>query len=126
MTIDIAKGCQSISRLLLWRRLRGFGLRGALLRLLTALFENPVRVGLADGWYSSVIERQTGVPEGFALSPLLFALAFSPVLDALRATGVGVRAGGVWAGAFLLMHDVTLAAESHDDLKALAVALWEW
>ena len=58
------------------------------------------------------------------LIPLLFALAFSPALDALPATGVGVRAGGVWAGAFLLMDDVTLAAESYDDLKALVVALW--
>ena len=126
MTIDIVKAYPSTSRLLLWRRLRGLRFREALLRLLTALFENLARAGLADGRYSNVIERQTGVPEGFVLRPLLFALAFSPVLDTLRATGAGARAGGVWAGAFLLMGDVTLVAESYDDLKVLAVALWEW
>jgi hypothetical protein len=95
MTVDVVKAYPSTSRLLLWRRLRQLGLRGALLRLLTALFENTARAGLAGGRFSGPIERQKGVPEGFVLSPLLFALAFSPVIDTLRETGAGVCVEGV-------------------------------
>ena len=60
------------------------------------------------------------------LSPLLFALAFSPVIDTLRETGAGVCVDGVWAGAFLVMDDATLVAGSIDHLRKLAVALWGW
>ena len=126
MTVGTVKAYPPTSRLLLWRRLRELGLRGALLRLSTALFENAAHAGFAGGRYSGVIKRQTGVPEGFVLGPLLFAIAFSPVIDTLWATGASVRASGIWAGFFLLMDDVTPIADSYYDLKALAVALWEW
>ena len=96
MTVDMVKAYPSTSRMLSWRRLWQLGLRGgALLRLLTALFENTARTGLAGGRFSGPIERQAGAQEGFVLTPLLFALAFSPAIDTMRGTGAGVCVGGV-------------------------------
>ena len=66
-----------------------------MLRPLTALFENTVGASLAGERFSGPIERQTGVPEGFVLTLLLFALSFSPVIDALRETGLN-RSGGLY------------------------------
>ena len=126
MTVDIVKAYPSTCRLLLWDRLRRLGLQGALLRLLVSLFENSVRAGTSRGRYTDPIARATGVPEGFVLSPLLFALAFSPVVEALEATGRGVHVGAQWLGALLFMDDVALVADSREDLRVLATALWRW
>ena len=72
------------------------------MRLLTALFENTTRAGLARGRFSGAIWRQSGVLEGFVLSPFLFALAFSPAIKALRNWGGRLRCWDM--GRCLLAH----------------------
>ena len=120
----------STNRVLLWRRLRELGLRGAGLRILVALFLNDARIGgVGGGLYSRRVTRRSGVPEGFRLSPLLFALAFSPLIECLKATGAGVHVSGEFLGALMLADDVAIVAESAGDLRALygdaGLALYE-
>lgn len=82
--------------------------------------KNAVRIGgLAGGHFTEALSRDRGVPEGFVISPLLFALAFSPLVDALRAAGVGLHLpAGLLLVALLYADDVTLLAASPEDLLA--------
>ena len=56
---------------------------GAMLATLVALVgDNAAKLGgLPGGGYSRVLKRQRGIPEGFVLCPLLFALVFSELAD---------------------------------------------
>ena len=65
------------------------------------------------------MRREIGVPEGYVLSPLLFSLAVSELLDELESLGLGLSLGGVWCGAVALVDDVALLVASRDDAVAM-------
>ena len=102
---------------------------GAALRAIDALFVNTARLSVGGGvGYTDAVRREIGVPEGYVLSPLLFSLAVSELLEELESLGLGLSLGGVWCGAVALVDDVALLAASREEAVALldAVALWCW
>ena len=126
-TVDLKGAFPSTSRPFLWCRLRELGLRGSILRVLVNLFTNVVCLGgLPGGGFSCRVERATGVPEGFVLSPFLFAIAISGLVKALEATGVGVHVAGIFAASFFFVGDIALVACSYEQLQTLIWTTVEW
>ena len=129
MCVDITGAFPGTCRAWLWHRLRSCGMSGALLATLVDLIgTNSVRLGgLPGGGFSSVVDRMRGLPEGFVLSPLLFALAFSPLVDALREADIGLRLPlGLLLCTILFVDDVTLLAASPEDLGAMFRVMAAW
>jgi exonuclease III len=127
LTVDLKGAFPSASRLFLWHRLRQLGLGGAILRVLMKLFTNDACVGgLQGGRFSRRVLREMGVPEGFVLSPFLFALAISGLVPALVATGVGVKIAQEFAAALFYVDDVALLADSFEELQILLRVTVEW
>ena len=91
---------------------------GAALRAIDALFVNTVRLSVGGGvGYTDAVRREIGVPEGYVLSPLLFSLAVSELLEELESLGLGLSLGGVWCGAVALVDDVALLEQSYRKFK---------
>ena len=103
---------------------------GAALRAIVALFANTVRLSVGGGvGYTDAVRREIGVSEGYVLSPLLFSLAVSDLLEEIESLRLGLSLGGVWwCGAVALVDDVALLAASRDKAVAMldAVVLWCW
>mmetsp|Transcript_24008 Transcript_24008/g.77239 ORF Transcript_24008/g.77239 Transcript_24008/m.77239 type:complete len:1199 (+) Transcript_24008:528-4124(+) len=131
LAVDIASAYPSVDRLFLWTQLHRLGLRGAGLRFLVNLLDaNAVRLGgLPDGCFSERVERGTGIPEGFVLSPVLFVLFFAPLSAFLAARGRGIRLGEGGAHqitAPLLTDDVALTAPTAAALQVLFEAFLQF
>ena len=78
ITVDIESAHPSMNRLFLWTQLRRMGFGGAGLRFLIKLLgANAARLGgLPNREYTPRTEggRESGIPEGFGLSAMLFAV----------------------------------------------------
>ena len=72
----------------------------------------------------------TGVFEGAVASPRNWATFIDGLLASLRAAGgeLGLRVFGEWLGALMLMDDLLLLAESHEELlqQWALVLRWCW
>ena len=127
--VDITRAFPSTTRSLVWERLRSKGMGGAAVRAVDALFANTARLSVGGGvGYTDSVRREVGLPEGYVLSPLLFSLTVSELIDDLAASGLGLSVGGVWCGAVALVDDVALLATSRAEALAMldTVALWCW
>ena len=58
--------------------------------------------------YTEAIGLGTGLSEGGVFSPRISASRTRTLIEKLQASGLGVRAGGVWCGVPMLMDDVLL------------------
>ena len=127
MTIDITRGFPSTPRALVVEALRTAGVGGRLMRAIMGLiFGTSVVVGVRPGVETRRVPLGVGLLEGAVLSPALFALATSGLLVTLRASGLGVRVGGVWAGALMLMDDLALLARSEAELREMTAIVFRW
>jgi len=48
---------------------------------------NAVRIGISPACYAAAVDRQTGVPEGRVLSPLLFVIVADTLFRELQRVG---------------------------------------
>ena len=60
-----------------------------------------------------------GVKQCGVLSPLLFTVYLDQLILALKESGIGFHLNGMFVGAFIYAHDVTLLALTSMTLKAM-------
>lgn len=126
--VDFRKAYDAINRTLLWRKLSNIGLKGKMFQSLRALYNNvncSVRInGHLTDWFTV----NSGLKQGCLLSPLIFNLFVNDLSGALDATGLGVDMEGIDCKVNMLLYadDLTLIAESEDDLQQLLDVLAGW
>jgi hypothetical protein len=122
--VDLKKAFPSIDRQRLLNKLSSLGVSDHFLRVITRLYSKDTFSLLLDGVPSeSVFEVSRGVHEGSLLSPLLFILYISDLVEHLRRTGAdagGIKLdNGTIISCILYADDVLLLAETPEALQTL-------
>ncbi len=115
--LDFRKAFDSVSHQKLAIKLAGFGVTGALYKLITAFLSDRKQCVVIEGISSSFKPVTSGVPQGSVLGPLLFLLYINDVCSVIP-NGTCLK---------IFADDVKLYA--HVDLQVLQVALdkvFEW
>ena len=60
------------------------------------------------------------------LSPALFAFVTNSLIEALRASDLGVRIDGAHVPAVMLMDDLAILARSEREMEAMARVVFDW
>ena len=125
--VDVALAFPSTEHALAALAAHASGARGHVLRAIVSLIVGvAVRARVAHGQHTDAIFLGVGLLEGAVLSPRLFAGAVDGLLAALRASGLGVRHGGVWVGALMLMDDLVILAGSRAELHGMLSVAFDW
>ena len=87
--IDLSKAYNRVNRPKLWQTLRDKGIKGKLLDAIISTYSDmteTVRIGKerTDPYY-----LKNGIRQGSVLSPLLFIIYMTPLIEALKATNTG-------------------------------------
>ena len=86
MFVDFAKAYDSVPQAALLRKLSALGIRGKLLRLLTAMYKAPrLSVKTPSGSQSESMPLEIGVRQGCPSSPILFNLFINDLVDEIEA-----------------------------------------
>lgn len=117
--IDLKQAFPSTWRDAMWHRLRIAGISGKMYRTIRALYMNTESAiitpyGLTDSFTSDLGTRQ-----GAVLSPFLFSLVISPIVDELHELDLGVRLGTILIPGLLYADDIILLAETPQQLSAM-------
>ena len=91
--IDFEKAFDSISREVLWRLLRHYGLPMKIVTIIRALYEGFSAQVVHNGQRTEPLNMRTGVRQGCLLSPLLFLVT----LDWVTKTALATRRGIQWS-----------------------------
>ena len=107
-----------------WRKgilykLLSFGVPHFLVKIVACFFTDTFSIAKVFGGFTRVFETTSGVRQGSILSPFLFNILISDVIDALESSTVGIKWGYALLHALLYADDSTLAAKSRSDLQAM-------
>ena len=129
MFVDFAKAYDSVPQAAILRKLSALGIRGKLLRLLTAMYRSPkLSVKTPSGSQSEALPLEIGVRQGCPSSPILFNLFINDLIDELEMGEEGVDIPGVDAktGALLFADDLVMLADSEEKLRTMVERLEAW
>ena len=130
MFVDFAKAYDSVPHAALLRKLSALGIRGKLLRLLTAMYKAPrLSVKTPSGSQSESMPLEIGVRQGCPSSPILFNLFINDLVDGLEAGEEGVDIPALDApkiGALLFADDLVMLADSEEKLRMMVGRLEGW
>jgi hypothetical protein len=116
--IDFKKAFDTISRPLLWQKLRHLGIHGRVLASLMALYSGATARVRTSGGFTKPFQQDMGVRQGCVLAPLLFVLFIRDLSFELD-TCPGVKLGNVTLNHLLYADDLVLMAESEAHLQML-------
>lgn len=113
--IDVRKAYDTVFRDGMWKRLYDAGLRGKIMRVLYDIYEKSESAVIVNGVCSQWFRSEVGVRQGCVLSPVLFSIFMNPLIEELRASGLGINVDGVGLLASLFYADdiVLLASSAH-------------
>ena len=117
--VDFRKAYNTINRRLLWLKLKEIGINGKIFKSLQAIYENIKCSVRINGHYTDWFDVDTGLKQGYLLSPLVFNLHINDLIIALEAAGLGIDLDGTTVSALLYADDLALIAEIEDDLQCM-------
>ena len=117
--VDLQSAFPSCWREGMWRRLHEANISGKMLRVIQSLYKECSSALLTDSGLSDWFPVSTGTRQGAVLSPFLFSLLISPLVDELHALNMGVDFFGLRIGCLLFADDIVLIAESQAALQSM-------
>lgn len=117
--IDLESAFPSSWREGMWRRLHEANVSGKMFRLIQSLYVDCSSALLTDSGLSDWFPVEAGTRQGAVLSPFLFSLLISPLVDALHSANMGVDFFGLRIGCLLFADDIVLIADSEANLQAM-------
>lgn len=101
----------------MWRRLHEAKITGKMFRLIRSLYLDCSSAVLTDAGTIDWFPVEQGTRQGCVLSPFLFSLVISPLVDELHALGLGTVLGDLQIGCLLFADDIVLIADSAKQLQ---------
>ena len=124
--IDFRKAYDRVDRAKVWQCLGGMGFSGRVTDFIRATYKDlsgEVKVG--EG-LSEPFGMTCSLRQGCVLSPLLFSLYISSLVEKLNAAGVRVECRGRLVSALLYVDDAVLFAEDEEGMRVSLGVLSEW
>jgi hypothetical protein len=115
--IDLKKAYDTVSRKLLWSKLREMGMDGHTITLLKGLYNDHFRRIQVAGGHTDWMECLRGLRQGCPLSPILFALFIAWFPEQLTKTCEGIRVGDAKICSLFFADDIILIARTEKDLQ---------
>jgi hypothetical protein len=103
----------------MWRRLHEANIRGKVFCLIQSLYTDCSSALLTDAGLSNWFPVSSGTRLGAVLSPFLFSLLLSPLVDELHAHNTGIDFFGKRIGCLMFVDDIVLIADSAQSLQAM-------
>ena len=117
--VDLKKAYDTVSRVVLWQRLKKMGFGGTFLKGIQAMYQGDNVVTDVNGQQTRPIFLGRGLRQGCSLSPCLFALYMVEWGKELETAKVGFKIGAVVVNALFFADDVLLIARTAAGLKKL-------
>ncbi len=114
--LDISKAYDRCWRDGLWYRLLHAGVHGKMWRVLRDLYRAVRSRIIVNDRITPAFDTDLGVRQGAVLSPALFSLFMSEVVEEWRRLGIGVKIGSRTIAGLLYADDVVLIADSIEQL----------
>ena len=115
--MDFRKAFDSVHHQLLWHKLSSIGVSTKLLKLLIDIYRNAKSCIQLCGKYTDSFICNTGVRQGCPLSPILFTLFTSDLLDEIKQC-YGVMLGSRKVAGLMFADDLILLANNQQDLQS--------
>jgi hypothetical protein len=103
----------------MWRHLHEANIRGKVFRLIKSLYFDCSSALLTDAGLSDWFPVSSGTRQGAILSPFLFSLLISPLVDELHAHNTVIDFFGERIGCLMFADDIVLIADSAQSLQAM-------
>jgi len=117
--IDVKKAYDTVWLPGLWKRLYDDGIKGPIWKLLQNWYQGVESSVITPLGLSKKFPLQVGVRQGSVLSPTLYSLFVSPIVEILKKRGLGVKMMEVWMGILMYADDMVLIAESREELQEM-------
>jgi hypothetical protein len=88
-------------------------------RIIQSLYVDCSSAVLTDGGLTNWFKVNQGTRQGAVLSPFLFSLMISPLVDELHALNKGTLLGDIRIGCLLFADDIVLIADSEEELQSM-------
>jgi hypothetical protein len=103
----------------MWRRLHEAQITRKLFCLIKSLYVDCSSAFLTDAGLTDWFNVEQGTCQGAVLSPFLFSLLISPLVDELHAFGMGTYFEGLRIGCLMFADNIVLVADSAKELQEI-------
>jgi hypothetical protein len=103
----------------MWRRLHEANVTGKMFRMIKSLYVDCSSAVLTDAGLTDWFKVDQGTRQGAVLSPFLFSIMISPLVDELHRLGKGTWLGVSRIGCLLFADDIVLIADSELKLQSM-------
>ena len=124
--IDMRKAFDSVSRSLLWYKLRRAGIQGKFLSAIQSLYENVKCTVRVNDRYTPWFDVDCGVKQGCLLSPAMFAIYINDLAERINNLQCGIRIGDDLLSILLYADDIALIAPDEDSLQKMLDVVSDW
>ena len=118
--LDIQKAYDSVWRNGLWLKLWNMGVKGKMWRVIKIMYNSSRSAVLLEGEKSSTFSVEQGVVQGCSLSPILFSVFISDLLEEIDRAQISIQLkSGNKVGGLLFADDFVGITESSENLQQL-------
>ena len=118
--LDIQKAYDSVWRNGLWLKLWNMRVKGKMWRVIKTMYNSSRSAVLLEGEKSSTFSVEQGVAQGCSLSPILFSVFISDLLEEIDRAQIGIQLkSGNKVGGLLFADDFVGITESSENLQQL-------
>ena len=118
--LDIQKAYDSVWCDGLWLKLWNMGVKGKMWRVIKTMYNSSRSAVLLEGEKSSTFSVEQGVAQGCSLSPILFSVFISDLLEEIDRAQIGIQLkSGNKVGGLLFADNFVAITESSENLQQL-------
>ena len=117
--LDLQKAYDSISRPVLWSKMRKLGFGGKFLDSIISMYQGDYVTNRSNGVTTDPVFLGRGLRQGCSLSPILFAIYVVDMSRDLAASNIGVLLHKICVSAIFFADDIVLISKTPEGLRQL-------
>ena len=103
-----------------------YGVNGKFYMALKSVYHKPIACVRLNELHTNWFPTSSGVKQGDALSPTLFAIYINDLAKEIKALNCGIRCGNEMISILLYADDIVLLSPSEDNLQRMLSYIDDW